>query len=126
MKNLFTKVFIVLALALATLSCTSKKQTSGINPDKVFSDFESIFLDAYWKQYPSASISAGYGKYYDKLSIPDSTSFAENISFSKQWMDSLNKTNVDQLNTESPPVFCPMASAICSFVGLCNVFRASL
>jgi len=101
MKNLFTKVFIVLALALATLSCTSKKQTSGINPDKVFSDFESVFLDAYWKQYPSASISAGYGKYYDKLDIPDSTSFAENISFSKQWMDSLNETNVDQLNTEN-------------------------
>jgi len=99
MKNHFTKVLIV--VLLATLSCTTKKQNSGTNPDKVFSNFENVFLDAYWKQYPSASISAGYGKYYDKLIIPDSASFAENIAFSKQWIDSLNKTNIDQLNTEN-------------------------
>jgi len=99
MKKHFIKVLIV--LLLATLSCTSKKQNSGNNADKVFSDFENVFLDTYWKQYPSSAISAGYGKYYDKLVIPDSTSFAENISFSKQWLDSLNKTKEDQLNTEN-------------------------
>ena len=54
-----------------------------------FNNFQPQFLDAYWKENPSAAIFVGYGKYYDELVIPDSTAFAQDISFSKQWLDSL-------------------------------------
>ena len=121
MKNHFTKVIIV--LALATLSCTSKKQTSSNNADKVFSNFENVFLDAYWNQHPSSSISVGYGKYYDKLVIPDNASIAENISFSKQWMDSLNKTDIDQLNTNNQISFKIIKNQLESDIWYQSVFK---
>ena len=99
MKNLLS--LIVIVLAFATLSCNSKKQISNNNMDKIFSNFEDVFLDAYWKQHPSLSVFEGYGKYYDNLVIPDSASFADNIAFSKQWIDSLNKIDINQLGTNN-------------------------
>ena len=97
MKNLISKTIILLTVA-GLLSCNSKKQGVDNNADKAFSNFERVFLDAYWKQYPSSAINAGYGKYYENLVIPDSTSFAGNISFSKQWLDSLNKISINKLD----------------------------
>ena len=60
--------------------------------------FESRFLDHYWKQYPSQSITIGYGKYYDDLVIPDSAAFAQHVVFSRQWLDSLNKLDFLRLS----------------------------
>ncbi len=95
MKNLFSKILIV--LVFATAGCNSTKQNNANTNDKLFSDFETVFLDAYWKQHPSSSIYAGYGKYYENLVIPNSASVANTISFSKQWIDSLNKIDISQL-----------------------------
>ena len=84
-------------LLLINFSCNSNKQNNN-NNDTVFTRFEDTFLDAYWKQYPTLSIYSGYGKYYDKLFVPDSSTFAGNISFSKNWIDSLSKPDFKQLS----------------------------
>src|SRR6478752_5546539 len=80
--------FIILAAACNSSTNQSNEETE--NQDALFNTFQPRFLDAYWKENPSASIFAGYGKYYDQLVIPDSNSFADVVAFSKQWLDSLH------------------------------------
>ena len=96
MKSLLSKLLIL--LVYMTIGCNSQKQSNNSSTDKTFTEFENEFLDAYWKQYPSGSINVGYGKYYEKLVIPDSTSFTNNVAFSDKWIDSLNKLDYYQLN----------------------------
>jgi uncharacterized protein (DUF885 family) len=94
-KSVYVTVFSLVAISL---SCSTKKQAANNeNADKKFSNLENVFLDAYWKQYPSQSITNGYGKYYELLVIPDSAAFANNVSFSHQWLDSLSALNFDSL-----------------------------
>lgn len=88
----------VLVLAVNCTGCNTQNADSGRSIDSTFKKFEDVFLDAYWKQYPAASIYIGYGKYYDKLVLPDSIAVANNISFSKHWIDSLNKLEYQNLN----------------------------
>jgi Bacterial protein of unknown function (DUF885) len=103
MPNL-TKLFTaVLALTLVIgAACHSGAPDAAAggsaDKDKAFAAFEDRFLDAYWKQHPSFSISVGYGKYYDDLTIPDSASFLANLDFDRRWTDSLKATGYDQLN----------------------------
>ncbi|MEO7524187.1 MAG: DUF885 domain-containing protein [Ferruginibacter sp.] len=96
------KIIYAFALTVSLFSCSTKKDKAadtGISEtDKNFSGFEDVFLDAYWKHYPSLSIMIGYGKYYDELVIPGEDAVAANISFSKQWIDSLNKIDYGSLN----------------------------
>lgn len=92
---------LIIVLILATLGCYSKNQNSDANADKVFSGFENTFLDAYWKQHPNLSIINGYGKYYDKLAIPDRAAVAGNIAFSKQWLASLGQIEIARLSTNN-------------------------
>ena len=121
MRNLVPKIFIV--LAFVTLSCNTQKQNSNNNTDKIFSNFETVFLDAYWKQHPSFSINVGYGKYYDKLVIPDSASIADNISFSKQWIDSLNKIDTNRLSTNNQISFKIIRNQLESDIWYLSVFK---
>ena len=88
MPNLNKPLTAVLALALVIgASCHSGKQDAAgdgsADKDKAFAAFEDRFLDAYWKQHPSASIGVGYGKYYDELTIPDSASFVAGVDFNR-------------------------------------------
>src|ERR1700735_4010223 len=85
-------VVLSILLSAALLGCqTNKPAANTINTDTTFKTFETAFLDAYFRQYPSISIASGYGKYYDKLIIPDSINIANNPVFSRQWLDSLQK-----------------------------------
>ena len=95
-RSIPLKLFI--ALLFLTFGCNSKKQNTAGDTDKLFADFENVFLDAYWKQYPYGSIYAGYGKYYDKLIIPNKAAFDGNVAFSALWKDSLSKLNYEQLS----------------------------
>jgi uncharacterized protein (DUF885 family) len=122
MKSLISKAFILLAFA-AMWSCNSKKESTGNNADKTFSTFEGVFLDAYWKQHPSAAIAVGYGKYYEDLVIPDSTSFAGNISFSNQWLDSLNKIDINRLDDNNQISFKIIKNQLESDVWYTSVFK---
>ena len=96
MKNSLSALFAF--LLLVSFGCNSNTAKSTGNADQSFANFETAFLDAYWKQYPSGSIYAGYGKYYDKLVIPEKASFASNIAFSNNWIDSLSQLDYSQLN----------------------------
>ena len=122
MKSLIAKAFILLTCA-TMLSCNSKKQSIDNNADKTFSNFEGVFLDAYWKQHPSAAIAVGYGHYYEDLVIPDSTSFAGNIAFSNQWLDSLNKININQLDVNNQISFKIIKNQLESDIWYTSVFK---
>jgi hypothetical protein len=88
-------------------SCGRPEEKKMANTNETFSGFETRFLDSYWKQYPCNSanttagpnsISVGYGKYYGELIIPDSMSFAANVQYSENWIDSLNNVDFKELN----------------------------
>ena len=96
MKHNLYKLLVL--LLLLNFGCHSDKQNINNNTDKAFTKFEDAFLDAYWKQYPTSSIYSGYGKYYDKLVVPDSSAFDDNISFSKNWIDSLDNLDYKGLS----------------------------
>ncbi|MBK9104401.1 MAG: DUF885 domain-containing protein [Saprospiraceae bacterium] len=87
-------LLLVLVIGCGPKSTTTTTESS----DNTFASFEDRFLDAYWKQHPTGSIFAGYGKYYDLLITPDSTAFASNVAFSRQWLDSLNTFDLNTLN----------------------------
>lgn len=96
MKKTLVKLLVLLTITL--VSCHSNKKESNGDTDKNFASFETKFLDAYWKQYPSASINVGYGKYYDKLVVPNTAAFDANVSFSKKWLADLQALEYDQLS----------------------------
>ncbi len=96
MKQTFAKLLVLLTLTL--VSCKSDKKESDSNTDVEFAAFETKFLDAYWKQYPSGSIAQGYGKYYDKMVVPNSAAFESNVAFSKKWIVDLEALDFDALS----------------------------
>lgn len=97
------KILSLLAAAIILYACnnSSKTNNESADTDKAFTSFEDRFLDAYWKQYPAASIFIGYGKYYDNLVIPDSNAVSADIQFSKKWIDSLNSIDVKNLSNNN-------------------------
>ncbi len=119
-KNL---IILAITIGFITFSCNSTKQNNTGGADKIFADFENAFLDAYWKQYPAASILNGYGKYYDLLVIPDSASFADNISFSKKWLETLNTVGFDKLNDNNKISFNIIKNQLESDIWYTSVFR---
>lgn len=121
MENFFYT--IVIAFVLAITGCNSNRQQSKNNADNEFSNFENSFLDPYWKQYPTSSINVGYGKYYDSLVIPNSASFASDIAFSKQWLDSLNKLDSSQLNVNNKISFDIIKNQLESDIWYKSVFK---
>jgi uncharacterized protein (DUF885 family) len=121
MKNIL--FVIVVTLVFAFTSCNSQKQITNNGADKSFSSFENNFLDAYWKNYPTGSIFAGYGKYYEKLVIPDSTAFSNNIAFSRQWLDTLNKLDFNQLSDNSKISFNIIKNQLESDIWYQSVFK---
>jgi uncharacterized protein (DUF885 family) len=69
--------------------------------DASFNDFQPRFLDAYWKENPSAAVFVGYGKYYDQLVIPDTLAFVNTVTFSRQWLDSLHSYSYTDLSDDN-------------------------
>ena len=110
-------------LLVTTTACHSDKQNISDNKDEAFAVFEDIFLDAYWKQYPTGSIYSGYGKYYDKLVVPDSLAFTANISFSNNWIDSLNGLDYKQLSENNKISFNIIKNQLESDLWYTTVFK---
>jgi uncharacterized protein (DUF885 family) len=96
MKKSFAALVVLLVMTL--VSCKSDKKETNDNTDANFASFETEFLDAYWKQYPSGSIAQGYGKYYDKLVVPNAAAFKNNVAFSKKWLANLDALDYDKLS----------------------------
>lgn len=116
---------LLLALSISTLmiSCNSKTENTTVDIDKKFAAFEDVFLDAYWKQYPSLSINIGYGKYYDRLVIPDSNAYPDNIAFSKRWTDSLNNIPFEKLSDNNKISFNIIKHQLASDTWYASVFK---
>jgi uncharacterized protein (DUF885 family) len=96
MKQMFFIASFFLLTAVAF--CQASRSAKDLNPNKSFQKFETVFLDNYWKQYPSKSIFIGFGKYYTNLAIPDSATFKADLAFSTKWLDSLKHLPVNNLD----------------------------
>ena len=120
MKNNFYKLLVL--LLLFNFGCNSDKHNNN-NSDTSFTRFEDTFLDTYWNRYPTLSIYSGYGKYYDKLVVQDSSTFAGNISFSKNWIDSLNKLDYKQLSENNKISFNIIKNQLESDIWYTAVFK---
>ena len=119
-KNVLLIVPVLLALCIC---CSTEKKAVTEDANKKFAELETVFLDAYWKQYPAASIFNGYGKYYENLRIPDNSYFEGNISFSKQWLDSLNALNFDSLSANNKISFKIIKNQLESDTWYMSVFK---
>src|SRR5690348_329269 len=93
--------FLLLLLFFAACNKHNQNNSQQGDVNTSFNNFQPPFLDAYWKQNPSASIYTGYGKYYDALVIPDSAAFVQSVRFSKRWLDSLHSYNYNNLNDDN-------------------------
>jgi uncharacterized protein (DUF885 family) len=99
---MFRHLINCFCVVLIISSCnTDQKRSANTNTNASFNDFQPRFLDAFWKQNPSAAIFAGYGKYYDQLIIPDSSAFDNTVAFSKRWLDSLHSYSYDNLSDDN-------------------------
>jgi uncharacterized protein (DUF885 family) len=117
-------IVLSILLSAALLGCqTNKPAANTANTDSTFKTFETSFLDAYFRQYPSISIASGYGKYYDKLIVPDSNAFAGNLTFSRQWLDSLQKQDYTGLTDNSKISFNILKHQLESDTWYDSVFR---
>ena len=100
MQRYFRFLCFIILVAACNSSTNQSNERTG-SQDVLFNAFQPGFLDAYWKENPSGSIFAGYGKYYDQLIIPDSNSFVHAVAFSKQWLDSLHAFAYDKLSDDN-------------------------
>jgi uncharacterized protein (DUF885 family) len=127
MKNIYP---IVLAFFTLT-ACNTPIPEKDLHPQEAFSTFETNFLDHYWKQYPSnavtvgsnTAITAGYGKYYDDLVIPDSAAFAANVAFSKRWLDSLQTIDFNRLSDNNKISYNIISNQLQSDIWYQSVFN---
>lgn len=66
--------------------------------DSLFQAFVQRYMDALWKQYPSTAIGMGYFKYADDLKIPDSAEYADDLRFTRSYLDSLHAMEFAKLS----------------------------
>jgi hypothetical protein len=92
------KYFLFGPLIILFVSCNNRNTNKTFDDDSSFTNFETRFMDAYWKQNPSSSIFAGYGKYYEDLKLPDSAAFASDVAFAKYYLDSLHSFDYNSLS----------------------------
>ncbi len=114
---------MVLTVILFLIACQPAIQKSIAGSDGKFSSFETRFLDQYWKQYPANAIAVGYGKYYDELSIPDSSSFDVHIRFSRDWLDSLQQLDTSGLSNNNKISLNIIENQLQSDIWYASVFR---
>ncbi|WP_162944928.1 DUF885 domain-containing protein [Flavisolibacter nicotianae] len=88
-------------LLLSALLAFLAVQAQNNQIDKRFDDFKVQLLDACWKRYPEYAIYFGYGKYYDKPAIPNEQYFKGNLTFFRQWIDSLHKVPFQKLSANN-------------------------
>ena len=117
---------IVLLAIILSVSCNNHQPlsaTAATGTDTSFSDFQTRFLDAYWKQNPVAAIYAGYGKYYDRLPMPDSATFAAGSIFAKGWLDSLHAFNYNGLTDDDKINYAIVQNQLQSAVWYTDTFK---
>ena len=92
-----------LACMMWLSSCSPRQKIptgAETEPDSLFSSFQLRFLDSFWKENPGDAIGVGYGKYYDRLPIPDSAWFEQDVAWDEQWLDSLKTFDYARLSND--------------------------
>jgi uncharacterized protein (DUF885 family) len=115
---------LVIPAILAGTACNTGTEKNKPNTDDSFSGFETRFLDQYWKQYPAQAIGIGYGKYYENLVIPDSLAIAGNLTFSKDWIDSLQAQDYIGLSDNNKISFNIIKNQLESDIWYQSVFKS--
>ena len=93
------KKLISFAFVLLFASCGNKtEQNTSSNQDKNFDAFKERFVESLWKQYPSWASSQGYHKYDSILVIPNEASRNSDLSFCKNYLDSLKSFDLNSLS----------------------------
>ena len=95
------KIIGLLAVIIGLASCRQSPQQvheKHADTDSLFESFVQRYMDALWKQYPSTAIGMGYFKYADELKIPDATEFADDIRFTRSYLDSLHAMEFAKLS----------------------------
>lgn len=105
------------------MGCSPKKLSTTGEPNVAFLKFEDRFLDLYWQQYPSGAVYSGYGKYYDKMVVADSAAFADNLAFSRRWLDSLTNLGYNALNDNNKISFNIIRNQLESDIWYTSVFK---
>src|SRR5882672_2902059 len=123
MKNFL----LCLGLALIIFSgCKPSAPNTSLpkrDTDSLFQSFEQHFMDAYWKQFPSSAINAGYFKYADQLKIPDQNSFAADDRFAKSYLDSLHAFSFDKLNDNNKTDFLILQNQLQGSLWYADTFK---
>lgn len=120
------KYFFILFATIIIFSCNTNTTTvtgNAVSTDSLFNDFVTRFMDAYWKQNPSSAIYAGYGKYYDMLKIPDSTSFVSDVRFAKLYLDSLEAFDYNSLSSNNKIDYRILENQFKSSIWYTDTFR---
>lgn len=90
--------FVYLLLLVVLIGCSNDKNAADPTAtNNSFNSFRERFIDVYWQNNPAYAIYAGYGKYHDKLKVPDSTSLANDIRLCRRYLDSLKSFQYDEL-----------------------------
>ena len=98
---------MALAMAMGLTGCSLSPANSQdaaaqasveMAPSAQFSQFSEQFIAALWRQYPEASLWAGYGKYDDIITIPNQAARTASVAFSKAWLAKLAAFDIEQLS----------------------------
>lgn len=93
------KKLISFACVLLFIACSNKTEQNTIsNQDENFDAFKERFVESLWKQYPGWASSQGYHKYDSILVIPNETSRNSDLSFCKNYLDSLKLFDLNSLS----------------------------
>lgn len=94
------KLALAIATAFIAVSCGSeqKQEETKQSQDSQFDNFKNSFVEKLWKQYPDWASSIGYHNYDSILSIPSAEKRNHDLNFSKAYLDSLKKFDLNLLS----------------------------
>ena len=121
------KHLIVISLFLVGIVACNQSQnhveSHRASSDSLFQNFEKRFIDSYWKQFPSAAISAGYFKYADVLKIPDQNALVDDDRFAMNYLDSLRRFPFDHLNENNKADLLILQNQLHSLIWYADTFK---
>ncbi|PHI35488.1 DUF885 domain-containing protein [Pseudoalteromonas sp. GCY] len=102
-----TALCMALAMAMGLTGCSlspssvettpsASQQTVATNAQ--FADFSQQFINDLWKQYPEASLWAGFGKYDDIITVPTQATRDASVAFSQAQLAKLQQFDLANLS----------------------------
>lgn len=96
------KKLLLTTLALATALLGCKKESNSlpqeVKDDSSFGNYETRFLDGFWKLNPDWATSVGYHKYDSLLLVPGDQNRDKMVRFAKVHLDSLSHFDITTLS----------------------------